>query len=317
MFAWLAKQYIFSKIKAVIARKIVKRMQHKYNLGSQYKQSFTMSHDVNWKEIREYAELSKLAYAENTNDIIKAYPNQAYINEIDKIRYFLLTNRKDKTYTISIRGTSNMKNALQDIKFDKDRSKRLGCKLHSGFHHVAEEIFDDLARLMTDKSYTVSVTGHSLGGAEAVIVGAYCYEAGMRVTKIITFGQPKVFDRDGIAKWKHLPLSRVVNETDVVPLVPPVELLYMFKRYRHFGEMIKLANDEYYCFLEPEQASGMGVNSFWLNTAKEDFSFIDIAKELPDHFIDNYIENIDSKLNNGGKEILWKDREAYLEDKES
>jgi len=110
-----------------------------------------------------------------------------------------------------------------------------------------------------------------------------------------------------------LPLTRVVNETDVVPLVPPVELLYMFKRYRHFGKMIKLVNDEYYCFLEPAQASGMGVNSFWLNAAKEDFSFLDIAKELPDHFMDNYLDNITPKLS-GGKEIRWKDRERYLED---
>jgi len=317
MLAWLAKQYVITKIKAVIARKIVKRMQRKYNLGSQYKQSFTMSHDVDWQEIRKYAELAKLAYAKSSQEIIRAYPNQAYINEINKIRYFLLTDRKEKTYTISIRGTNNMKNAMQDIKFDKDRSTRLGCKLHSGFHGVAEKIFDDLVRLMKDPEYIINITGHSLGGAEAVIVGAYCVGAGLTLNKIVTFGQPKVFDRDGVAKWKHLPLTRVVNETDVVPLVPPVELLYMFKRYRHFGKMVKLCNDDYYCFLEPEQASGMGVNSFWLNTAKEDFSFLDIAKELPDHYMDNYIENIEPKLNKGGKEILWKDREAYLEEKEN
>jgi esterase/lipase len=313
MFTWIAKRYAMAKIKAFIARKIVKRIQRKYNLSSQYKQSFTMAHDVDWQKINRYAELAKLAYADKIDDIKQAYPNQVYVNEIKQIRYFLLTNRGEKTYTISIRGTSNIKNAMQDIKFDKDWSTRLQCKVHSGFHGVAERIFADLRRLMADASYAINITGHSLGGAEAVIVGAYCYQAGLNVNEIITFGQPKVFDRDGIFKWEHLPLTRVVNETDVVPLVPPVELLYMFKRYRHFGKMIKLVNDEYYCFLEPAQASGMGVNSFWLNAAKEDFSFLDIAKELPDHFMDNYLDNITPKLS-GGKEIRWKDRERYLED---
>jgi hypothetical protein len=201
---------------------------------------------------------------------------------------------------------------MQDLRFIKDRSTRLECKLHKGFHKVAEMIFDDVAPRMANKEYIVNVTGHSLGGAEALIVGAYTAQAKMKLGKIVTFGQPKVFDRDGMAKWGHLPLTRVVNETDIVPLVPPVDLLYMFKRYLHFGEMIKLCDDEYYCFLEQEQARSMGVNSFWLNAAKEGFSMWEMFKELPDHYMDSYLANIDPKVK-GGKEILWKDREAHLE----
>ena len=313
MWTFLAKQLAIWRIKVWFAKKIVKRIQRKYNLGSQYKQSFTMLHDVNWSEIKYYADLAELVYITSVNDIHKAYPNQVYLHEIKSIRYFLLTNRAEKTYTISIRGTKNFSNMLRDMNFSKDKSKRLGCKLHRGFHHSAELIFNDLERLMQEPDYKIRVTGHSLGGAEAVIIGAYCANAGLNVDKIVTFGQPKVFDRDGIAKWGHLPWTRVINETDIVPLVPPVELLYLFKRYRHFGKIVKLCNDEYYCFLEPAQAKGIGINSFWLNAAKEELSFIDIAKELPDHFMQNYIENIDPKLK-GSKEVLWKDREVYLEE---
>jgi triacylglycerol lipase len=174
-------------------------------------------------------------------------------------------------------------------------------------------IFDDLASKMLDKKYTINVTGHSLGGAEALIVGAYCDQAKMNLAKIITFGQPKAFDRDGMAKWGHLPLTRVVNETDIVPLVPPVEMMYMFKRYVHFGELIKLCNNEQYCFLEQAQARNNGVNSFWLNAAKEGFSVWEMFKEMPDHFMDSYLENINPKIKKS-QEILWKDREAFLED---
>jgi len=312
MGAWLAKQYLLSKVYAWIGKKVVKRMQRKYNLGQQYNQKFTKSHDVNWKEIKHYAELAKLIYEKDTKKITNKHPN-AYVNVIEKIRFMLITDVTAKSYTIVIRGTSNFKNAMQDLKFDKDKSNRLDCKVHSGFHKAAELIFDDLAPKLSNKEYTINVTGHSLGGAEALIVGAYTDQAKMNLGKIITFGQPKAFDRNGRAKWGHLPLTRVVNETDIVPLVPPVELMYMFKRYVHFGEMVKLCNDEYYCFLEQAQAQGNGVNSFWLNAAKEGFSMWEMFKEMPDHFMDNYLENINPKIK-GGKELLWKDREAHLED---
>ena len=303
-------------LKSLIAQFIVKYIQRKYNLGSQYKQSFSMSHDVDWKKIKHYAELSKLAYTDHKETINDHFKDQVgstvYINEIKSVRYILITNDDEKTHTIIVRGTNNIKNAFQNLKYDKDWSKRLQCNLHSGFHRVAERIYADLSRLLNPQ-YTINLTGHSLGGAEAVIIAAYCKHADLLVNEIVTFGQPKIFDRDGIKKWSNLPLTRVINETDIVPLMPPVELIYMFKRYRHFGEMIKLCNDEYYCFLEKHQASGMGVNSFWLNISKENLSLINVSSELGDHSYNGYIENINPKLS-GGKELLWKDRERYLDD---
>jgi len=305
MLFWLMKQLFLFKLYEWLGRRVAKRLQVKYGLGKDFEQTFSKSHDVNWKEVKHYATLSKLVYNKNPKDITKKYPD-AYVNHINKIRYFMITDDSSKSYTIV-----NVRNIFQDLKFNKDRSKRLGCKLHSGFHKVAEEIFDDLKPQMSKKSYKIFVTGHSLGGAEAVIIGAYCDQANMKLSKIVTFGQPKVFDRDGAKKWGHLPLTRVVNETDVVPLVPPVELVYMFKRYVHFGKMIKLLDKEYYCFLEDAQARNMGVNSFWLNSAKTGFSMWNMGKEMPDHFMKNYVANIMPKIN-GGKEVLWKDREAFL-----
>ena len=199
MGAWLAKQYLLSKLYAWIGKKVVKRMQRKYNLGQQYKQEFTKSHDVNWREIKHYAELAKLIYEKDTKKITDKYPD-VYVNVIKKIRYMLITDVTAKTYTIVIRGTSNFRNAMQDMRFHKDKSNRLDCKLHRGFHKAAEMIFDDLSSKMSNTEYTIHVTGHSLGGAEALIVGAYCSQAKMNLGKIITFGQPKVFDRDGMKK---------------------------------------------------------------------------------------------------------------------
>jgi hypothetical protein len=38
-----------------------------------------------------------------------------------------------------------------------------------------------------------------------------------------------------------------------------------------------------------------------------------MGKELPDHYMTNYIENID-KIIEDGEEVLWKDRLAHIKD---
>ena len=39
----------------------------------------------------------------------------------------------------------------------------------------------------------------------------------------------------------------------------------------------------------------------------------EMFKEMPDHFMDSYLENINPKIKKS-QEILWKDRESFLED---
>jgi len=106
-------------------------------------------------------------------------------------------------------------------------------------------------------------------------------------------------------------LTRVVNETDVVPLVPPSGT--HIHRYAHTGELIKLLEDGKYCYLEEPDSLNFGVNSFWLFAARESFSFYEIGKELPDHFMDSYIENIDNIIKQG-EEVKWAERLQYLKD---
>ncbi len=77
---------------------------------------------------------------------------------------------------------------------------------------------------MNKKTDTVSLTGHSLGGAEAVILAMYLKTEGWKVSRVVTFGQPKVTDADGSKRFRDLPVLRVVNANDSVPLVPPLEV---------------------------------------------------------------------------------------------
>lgn len=308
LLKWLVRGWIFAKLARWVRKKLVKR----YNLEHKFKQSFTKSHDVDWQNIRWFGVLASYAYKKDNAEIEKKYKDfKVYTNEINEIKYIVLTDENTKKYYVSIRGTSNSHNAMQDINFFKDKSFRLGIELHTGFHRTAEMIADDLLSRL-DKTWTTYVTGHSLGGAEAVIVSWYLDYSGHNVAECITFGQPKVTDSHGTRKMRgKVKLTRVVNETDVVPLVPPAGT--HMNRYAHLGEMIKLLEGGKYCFLEEPDSLNFGVNSFWLFAARESFSFYEIGKELPDHYMTSYIENIDAIIEDG-EEVKWKDRLKYLPD---
>jgi len=123
---------------------------------------------------------------------------------------------------LSFRGTEG----LTDWKTNLNAFKEVvdGVPIHTGFlnafHLVKGQIEGDLDRL-SDPRNSLYVTGHSLGGALALIatkeiardsLGA-CY----------TFGSPRVAGF-GFAQKIKTPIYRVVNSRDIVPRVPPVFL---------------------------------------------------------------------------------------------
>ena len=307
LIKWVIQGWILAKLASYVRRKIVK----KYAVEKNFKQSL-FGKKVDWRNIRWFAELSAYAYKKDDEEIQKKYKNyKVYTNEINDIKYIVLFDDIRQMQYVSIRGTSNSHNALQDIKFFKDKSYRLDIELHTGFHRTAEMIADDLLSRL-DKTWTTWVTGHSLGGAEAIIVSWYLDYSGHTIAECITFGQPKVTDSHGIRKMRgKIKLTRVVNETDVVALVPPAGT--HMNRYAHLGDMIKLLDDGKYCYLTEPDSLNFGVNSFWLWSARESFSFYQMGKELPDHYMTNYIDNID-KIIDDGEEVLWKDRLQHIND---
>ncbi len=304
---WLLKGWILAKLAIVVRRWLVK----KYNLEKNFKQTHC-DEKVRWHSIQWYGKLAANVY-KSKEKIDQAYSKDfsIYTNEINEIKYIVLTDDSTKSHYVSIRGTTNSHNAMQDINFFKDKSKRLGINIHTGFHRTAEMIADDLLSRL-DKTYKVCVTGHSLGGAAAVVVSWYLDYADFNVEECVTFGQPKVTDSHGIRTMRDkIKLTRVVNETDVVPLVPPTGTHR--HRYAHSGTLIKLLDNGKFCHLQEPDSLNFGINSFWLFAARESFSFYEIGKEMPDHFMTHYLANIGDIVKDGN-EVLWKDRLQYIED---
>ena len=205
---------------------------------------------VDFNNIKENALLSAAAYRplNSATNVIAGTDyklvHQAILTD-SGVSYFLAGNADMQK--LSIRGTSNLENVLVDIDVSLTLDTQLGEQLHRGFAEAALAVFHHVKPSL-DKSIPIVTTGHSLGGAVAVIVALYLQQDGYEIQQVVTFGQPKVTNVAGAASFESLPLLRVVTIKDIVPLVPPVSPLQLQELdiYWHLGEeIILLPGQEY------------------------------------------------------------------------
>jgi len=131
---------------------------------------------------------------------------------------------------IVIRGTANADNVQSDIDVRLVDDTRTGIKLHKGIRDAAVtimQIIDTATKtgrvvqgntLQYPLEHTVHVTGHSLGGAVAQIIGMWLHTRGKNV-QIFSYGSPKVSDQ--VLSGGQPTHWRVVRRSDPIPFTPP------------------------------------------------------------------------------------------------
>ena len=118
---------------------------------------------------------------------------------------------------IVIRGTANDANVLLDVDVRLVSDTRTGIRLHKGFRDAAVTIMQILDNTHTIE-HTVHVTGHSLGGAVAQIIGMWLHKRGHNV-QIFSYGSPKVSSQ--VLSGGQPTHWRVVRRSDPIPFTPP------------------------------------------------------------------------------------------------
>ena len=118
---------------------------------------------------------------------------------------------------IVIRGTANAENVQSDIDVRLVKDGRLSIYLHKGFRDASLGVMEIIDRDHT-LEHTVHVTGHSLGGAIAQIIGMWLHKRSHNV-QVFSYGSPKISNE--ILSGGQPSHWRVVRSSDPIPFTPP------------------------------------------------------------------------------------------------
>ena len=141
---------------------------------------------------------------------------------------------------IAFRGTDEPMDAVRDLRIFPLWTKELGwCP--AGFLKASKRL---ITKVMSEcwtrgiKPEDMILTGHSLGGACALIVGALMVRDEFYPSEIVTFGAPrcgrlKILDNTAVTMYRH--------GRDIVPLLPP--LMRRHKPNKRFGQPTSFIKD--------------------------------------------------------------------------
>ncbi len=158
-------------------------------------------------------------------------------------RFMLLTDHAQHRQTLVLGGTNTTRQWQIDALTLPAYQDDLGAYVHLGWNTMSFLVINTmLPKLRAD--YSLTVTGFSLGAAMSAIVSKYLTLAGYPVTEVVTFGQPRITDTDGIAVFDDLPITRFVNAGDPFPHMKQAD-----SPAAHFGRMVVLYNGNRYAYV--------------------------------------------------------------------
>lgn len=92
-----------------------------------------------------------------------------------------------------------------------------GGKVHTGFKRLFLEAWEEIEKHLRELNGPVYYTGHSLGGAFAVLTASL-----HPPHAVYTFGAPRIGNAEFVESVNHVPIYRVANRKDIVTAIPPI-----------------------------------------------------------------------------------------------
>lgn len=242
---------------------------------------------LDFQNVDWYAKRAQLAYS-TPDEIRKELDQVLHVENLPgrDIQYFI-EQLPDNRQLLSVRGTANLANVREDVEYQKSINDKIHILVHKGFDEDANAVFSS-ALPHLDKNQEIILTGHSLGASVSTLLMIYLYHDDFKVGPSINFGQPKFTNRKGAETYDFLDLVRIVNDKDIVPLLPPATALSSAHgEYRHFGKEVILLQGPHFVFLDNHIVVEKDLAELWANL--EDLS-------IDDHMIANYRLNITDKF---------------------
>jgi hypothetical protein len=193
---------------------------HVHVAMAQARSPITASGDVDFATIYYFAQRASNSYG-SKSAIESQDPGVTWVATPghDDVLYFIENDHTNGIHTIAVRGTVDQTNWSLDEDTRGISDAKAHIFVHEGFDEVARTIYADLKPHLKP-GYEIYLTGHSLGGAVAGLLAIYLHEDGYKIGAVVTFGQPKFTNEAGVAEYGHLPVVRVVDQNDVVAMLP-------------------------------------------------------------------------------------------------
>lgn len=149
---------------------------------------------------------------------------------IIELEWFGFIIENDTSIIVAFRGTKSDLDWLADFKIDQELFPygMNSGSVHSGFLSIYQSCREELLTIIKEKAKTkkIFITGHSLGGSLATLLGYELAISDICNPNIYTFGAPKVGNKAFKERYdKSVRQSvRFANIYDVVPLSPPFKV---------------------------------------------------------------------------------------------
>ena len=226
-----------------------------------------------------------------------------YLNSDATSTFGIVVDQGDYV-VIVFRGTANPENLLLDAEcYRRDLNMKTplhGVKVHAGFLTGYNSVSDAMMRILSLEKIAggkvgdrpIFITGHSYGGALAVLAGLDLQLEGYNVHSVYTYGQPRV----GNGAFAMLVedtlgdrLQRVVYDNDIVARVPHFPSLT--DPYRHAGvEVLLPENHRPVLNPTPARRLWLEARSAWRALVVRHTGIFKDA--LDDHHIRNYTRRL-------------------------
>jgi triacylglycerol lipase len=156
--------------------------------------------------------------------------------------FILKSNQKN---ILVIRGTQKPREWVANLNakqtYYQSNNLKAG-KIHKGFNHLYRQNLDKLILAeikKLDLNIPLYITGHSLGGAVAILISldlALNFETLRSNIRTYTYGSPRVGDPNFVQFYSELVPNtyRIVNQADSTWLLPPMQIKDTF--YLHLGQ---------------------------------------------------------------------------------
>jgi pimeloyl-ACP methyl ester carboxylesterase len=231
--------------------------------------------------------------AQNDKAIVVAFRGSQAPTSLDGLKDWLLTNANN--YLIIPEGRIGTDFAAAGV----------GARFHRGFMEALAEIWDPLLQAVTEATASgdrpIWVTGHSLGGALALMAAWRLLRNFIAIHEIVTFGAPMVgndaaaraFEQEFAGK-----IFRYVNLEDPVPLLPSVSLVA--NSYSHCqAEVSMSALQAVASALETLKQSAGSAMGQVLEATHMDGIWKAVQSHISAHFIDHYQERVKERCGEG------------------